>query len=324
MTLNASGPISLAGSVTGESIAVELGVSSTGTISLNDSNVRTLAGVASGVIVMPTDFWGKSSSLPFTVYNYTTAGTYTFTVPTGVTEINCVCIGGGGGGSWSNIPNPGFSFRIPTGGALSYSNAIPTTPGENLTVVVGAGGLGPTNTPSQATDGGSSYLARGATNLVFAQNGFAVPSTAGGSGNGGQASAGVGSVRYSGGGGSGSYGIGGGSAAGWSANGVNGSSSTAPAANGQGGSGGAGCGSGNQAGLGGGTGNAVAGANGAGGATTGASGTAGSGGTGQLYGGGGSGHGDANTWGASGRGGGVGAVRIIYGGTGKTYPNNSV
>jgi len=59
MTLNASGPISLAGSTTGQSIAVELGQSATGTIALNDSAVRTLAGVASGAITMPTDFWGK-------------------------------------------------------------------------------------------------------------------------------------------------------------------------------------------------------------------------------------------------------------------------
>jgi hypothetical protein len=61
MALNPSGAISLAGPTAGQSIAVELGVSATATISLNDTNVRTLAGVASGVIVMPTDFWGKSS-----------------------------------------------------------------------------------------------------------------------------------------------------------------------------------------------------------------------------------------------------------------------
>lgn len=61
MALNASGPISLAGSTAGQSIAVELGQSATGQISLNDAVVRTLAGVASGAITMPTNFWGKSS-----------------------------------------------------------------------------------------------------------------------------------------------------------------------------------------------------------------------------------------------------------------------
>ena len=61
MPLNPSGAISLAGPVAGQSIAVELGQSATATISLNDTNVRTLAQVPSGVIVMPTDFWGKSN-----------------------------------------------------------------------------------------------------------------------------------------------------------------------------------------------------------------------------------------------------------------------
>ena len=60
MALNASGPISLGGSTAGESIALELGLSATGQISLNDAAVRDLAGVASGAIVMPTDFYGKS------------------------------------------------------------------------------------------------------------------------------------------------------------------------------------------------------------------------------------------------------------------------
>lgn len=61
MALNSSGPISLAGSTAGQSIALELSQSATGTISLNDAAVRNLAGVPSGAITMPTNFWGKSS-----------------------------------------------------------------------------------------------------------------------------------------------------------------------------------------------------------------------------------------------------------------------
>jgi hypothetical protein len=61
MALNPSGAISLAGPSAGQSIAVELGLSATAAISLNDVVVRTLAQVPSGVIVMPTDFWGKSN-----------------------------------------------------------------------------------------------------------------------------------------------------------------------------------------------------------------------------------------------------------------------
>jgi hypothetical protein len=61
MALNSSGPISLAGSTTGQSIALELGRSSTATTSLGESDVRTLAGVSSGAIVMPTNLYGKSN-----------------------------------------------------------------------------------------------------------------------------------------------------------------------------------------------------------------------------------------------------------------------
>ena len=64
MALNPSGAISLAGPVAGQSIALELGLSPTAVISLNDTAVRTLAGVPSGAIIMPTNFWGKSSYQP--------------------------------------------------------------------------------------------------------------------------------------------------------------------------------------------------------------------------------------------------------------------
>lgn len=67
MPLNVSGPISLAGSTAGESIALELGLSATGQISLNDAAVRGLAGVPSGAIIMPTDFYGKSNLFTATI-----------------------------------------------------------------------------------------------------------------------------------------------------------------------------------------------------------------------------------------------------------------
>lgn len=62
MTLNASGPISLGGTGTNSSINLELGQSATAQVSMNDTNVRTLAGVASGAITMPTNFYGKGAA----------------------------------------------------------------------------------------------------------------------------------------------------------------------------------------------------------------------------------------------------------------------
>lgn len=51
----ASNPIALS------QVNTELGLSSTAQISLNDAAVRSLAGVPSGAIRLPADFWGKSA-----------------------------------------------------------------------------------------------------------------------------------------------------------------------------------------------------------------------------------------------------------------------
>lgn len=74
MALNGSGPISLAGATAGQSIALELGLSATGSISLNTASVRTLAGVPSGAIIMPTNFYGKSNSFTYTMTSNTLNG----------------------------------------------------------------------------------------------------------------------------------------------------------------------------------------------------------------------------------------------------------
>lgn len=62
MALNASGPISLGGSTSGQSINLLLGRANNATISLNESTVRSLAGksTAGTAVIIPTDFYGKS------------------------------------------------------------------------------------------------------------------------------------------------------------------------------------------------------------------------------------------------------------------------
>jgi hypothetical protein len=76
MTLNSSGPISLGGTATNASINLELSQAATAQISMNDTNVRTLAGVPSGAIVMPTNFYGKSAgaTVDFIDVNVSAAG----------------------------------------------------------------------------------------------------------------------------------------------------------------------------------------------------------------------------------------------------------
>lgn len=61
MTLAASGTMSLAGTATDRSIQVELGGDGSTQMSMNDTTVRDLAGVATGAINMTTDFYGKSA-----------------------------------------------------------------------------------------------------------------------------------------------------------------------------------------------------------------------------------------------------------------------
>jgi len=67
MALNSSGPISIAGTVAGQSIQIELNGNGTTEMSLNDSAVRTLAGVPSGEIVIPSNFYGKSNTFNLTI-----------------------------------------------------------------------------------------------------------------------------------------------------------------------------------------------------------------------------------------------------------------
>ena len=63
---------------------------------------------------------------------FSSPGTFTFTVPPGVTSISAVAIGAGGVGGQG--PSAGG------GGSLAYENNIAVTPGQQFTVVVGQGG----------------------------------------------------------------------------------------------------------------------------------------------------------------------------------------
>lgn len=71
MTLNASGPISLAGTTAGQSIEIENGGNGTTQISLNCAAVRTLAGTSfttpGSTIQMPTNFYGKANAFSLVV-----------------------------------------------------------------------------------------------------------------------------------------------------------------------------------------------------------------------------------------------------------------
>ena len=146
---------------------------------------------------------------------FSRAGTYTFVVPAGVTSISAVCVGGGG--RPNRISNTTVGAGIGGGGgALAWVNNIPVTPGESLTVVVGA------FTAANNTNGANSYIKRDVTSLVEAGGGLA--NGTGGSvivGEGSNGGSGINGAysryyfstyylnRYSGGGGGGAGGYGG-------------------------------------------------------------------------------------------------------------------
>jgi hypothetical protein len=86
------------------------------------------------------------------VADFTTPGTYDWIVPTGVTSVLVLCIGGGGGGGTS-INDTGTSGGGGGGGGGISRGTLGVTPGQTLTILVGAGGLGAQGTTSSDTIG---------------------------------------------------------------------------------------------------------------------------------------------------------------------------
>ena len=146
-------------------------------------------------------------AIPTASQSYTSAGTYTWVAPAGVTSVSSVAVGGGSSGRNGGC-GYSYSFGNSTGGQLRYVNNIAVTPGTSYTVVVGAGGP----QGGCGTKGGSSYFKN--TSTVYARGGVCSRYQGGaccvGVGTGGNGGHG----RYSCGGGVGSAGGAGGSGAG--------------------------------------------------------------------------------------------------------------
>lgn len=236
--------------------------------------------------------------------SYTTAGTYTWVAPAGVTKVSVVAVGAGKRGQIGDCCSSGWGG---SGGDLRYVNNVSVTPGSSYTVVVGLGGV---------TSGSGGYSSFNTTTLL-AQGGNR-------SGTGAGTLGGAGKIVTCG-----SSGTGGGGAGGYSGNGGTGTGgsggnggNTSAAVSSPGGGG---------VGL---LGQGVSGANGGGcnvgggGGSGGCSGlpsspygVGGTGGSGGAYGGGAGGSGrSSGTYGS----GGVGAVRIVWPGTTRQFPTTCV
>lgn len=257
MALNSSGPISLGGTTAGQSIQIELNGTGTTTISLNDTSVRTLAGVPSGAIEMPTNFWGKSNTFYGTIASdqtnlnlrtwalangwngaanavitinsgvnvySTSTSTAALSVidswPNGVALINNGSIVGKGGAGATGTDGLG-NRGTAGGGGTALTVSVPITITNNNNIAGGGGGGG----------GGGSYNFQGQT--------WAGGGGGGGAGFGAGGAGGIGNTRngspgsagsISGGGaggagGGGNVGGAGGAGGGWGSTGQNGSPS---------------------------------------------------------------------------------------------------
>ena len=80
------------------------------------------------------------SEVPSATESFTSSGT--FSVPTGVTSADVLVVAGGGGGGADNGGGGGA-------GGLIFMPGYPLTPGGTVTVTVGCGGTGATNSPEQ-------------------------------------------------------------------------------------------------------------------------------------------------------------------------------
>ena len=104
---------------------------------------------------------------------FTKPGSYSWTVPVGVTSISVVCIGAGGGSS---------AWNGGGGGGLVYKNNVVLTPGASIPVVVGAGGT--TSSAGQASSFNTSIIAYGGTSGGIGGTSGVGGSFAGGDGGG--------------------------------------------------------------------------------------------------------------------------------------------
>jgi len=296
--------------------------------------------------------------------SFTTPGTFTWTVPDGITSVSAVCVGAGGGAGGSGSCDTalsGWAGGGGGGGGLSYGT-FDVTSGETLTIIVGAGGAGGTAgggqqtiiCPANGSDGGDSEIKRSSTALLKAggggggqmggsTNGQLQNNTGGSSGTGNQGTeadgggnGGVGgrsSVNLAGGAGGGAAGY-----SGDGGRGRDGNTNTIQTGTSDGSGGGGSGGTSNISNCGGGGGVGVDNGEGSSGSTPTGSGQGGNGGggngsvgdnvsTGGNYGGGGgSDDDDPPTPGGPGRIGGAGANGVvrIIWGTGRSFPSTSV
>ncbi len=137
-----------------------------------------------------TSFYSASLAFSGTTLTVSTAGTYTWLCPPGVTFVEVQCFGGGGPGD--SDPSSLHGLGGGGGGAYAARTAVPVTPGTVYTFVVGAAGA------IHAAGGDSSFTGDSSVQ-VLAKGGHAGSLTTGGAGGAAGSSIGDSGLVHSGG-----------------------------------------------------------------------------------------------------------------------------
>jgi hypothetical protein len=155
----------------------------------NGSNSATrLAIGTSGQVLTSngtTASWGAASAAGASLSAQVFTSNGTFTIPTGVTKLKITVVGGGGGGGGGTVGGGGGAG----GAAISYLSSL--TPGNTLSVTIGASGTGGASGVA-GTDGGTSSVASGTQSITT------ISTTGGGGGGAGQNPGGLGGTGTNG------------------------------------------------------------------------------------------------------------------------------
>ena len=108
------------------------------------------------------------------ITSYTSTGSGTFTVPSGVTAVDVLVVAGGGGGGQANGGGGGA-------GGLVYAPSYPVTPGGSVSYTVGAGGAGSVARSPSPQDGAASTGGQSTFGQLTANGGGGGRSRGGGS-----------------------------------------------------------------------------------------------------------------------------------------------
>ncbi len=180
------GNVSASGTVT----AATFSGSGASLTSLNASNISTgtvaTARLATGTANSSTYLRGDQTWATVSGFSGPRANVYTgnstFTIPSGITAVKVTVVGGGGGGSGSGVSGSANG----NGGGTAIKWLTGLTPGNTLSVTVGAGGGGGGGS-SHGSAGGASTVASGTQSIttITGGGGSASSSNLGGTASGG-------------------------------------------------------------------------------------------------------------------------------------------